>query len=223
MVGCLKLVGKPIMKNFWKQLCGFSNLAALLVAGFGFCLSGCAPLEPVNPPVTNRTTNAHPATGIGSDIINIGDAVIITFSDLPIVIPDYSERVKSDGSVTLLYTQKFQFAGKARGDLEAEIRERYVPAYFNNLTVNIRLAERFYFVDGNVRIPNRYPCAGETTVLKAIASAGGFNDFAKETEVTLTRASGQTVVVDAKAARANPALDLPVYPGDRVYVPRSIW
>lgn len=202
------------MKKTCKVLLNVCSSVCLLAF-----VSGCESLDTGNP---NRP-HGSPAAEHGSltsETINIGDAVIVTFSDLPIVIPDFKERVKSDGSVTLLYSQKFQFAGKNRGDIEAEIRARYVPAYFNNLTVTIQLAERFFFVDGEVKRSDRYVVAGETTVLKAIASAGGLTPFAKRSKIRLTRANGQSYKVDYDAALANPALDLPVYAGDKITVPR---
>ena len=188
----------------------------------GFLTAGCGPLEPVSP-VTPNTTHPINANNGGGDILNIGDPLTVTFSDLPVVIPSFDERIKTDGTITLLYSQTFKAAGKLRGDLEREIRARYVPDYFNNLTVTIKPAERFYFVDGEVKLPNRFPYSGETTVLKAIASAQGFTDFAKRTKVRLTRANGQTSVVDCDAALYNPALDVPIYPGDRITVPRRLW
>ena len=199
-----------------KSLFGIGS-AAVLLSGMVWLGTGCGPLEggPASP-------LPHGSTGpVTSETLNVGDAVEVTFSDLPILIPAFKERVKSDGSVTLLYSQKFQFAGKRRGDLEAEIRERYVPSYFKNLTVTIQTADRFYYVDGEVKVPNRYIVAGEATVLRAIASAGGFTDFADKRSVRLTRASGQTVIVDCKAALENPQLDLPVLANDRITVPRG--
>ena len=207
--------------RFWRGALKSGGL--VMVMAF---LAGC---EPLSPGVANDVSPRPQASGQthflnpGSDMINVGDAVTVTFSDLPMVIPSFEERVKSDGSVTLLYSKKFQFAGKSRGDLEAEIRERYVPSYFNNLTVTIKLADRFYFVDGEVKLSNKYNYSGEMTVLKAIASAGGFTDFAKRSKVRLTRAGGKTLEVDADAALENPALDLPVYAGDRITVPRKLW
>jgi protein involved in polysaccharide export with SLBB domain len=63
---------------------------------------------------------------------------------------------------------------------------------------------------------------GDTTVLKAIAAAGDFTDFADKRNVQLTRVNGRIYTVNCKRALTRPALDLPVNPGDQVYVPRSI-
>ena len=62
------------------------------------------------------------------------------------------------------------------------------------------------------------------TVLKAIASAGGFTDFANKKKVKLTRVDGRTVYRQLRqGAGRDPELDLEVYPGDKIYVPRKLW
>ena len=60
-------------------------------------------------------------------------------------------------------------------------------------------------------------------MLKAIASAGGFTDFANKKKVKLTRVDGRTQTVNCVKALDNPSLDLEVYPGDKIHVPRRLW
>jgi protein involved in polysaccharide export with SLBB domain len=61
-------------------------------------------------------------------------------------------------------------------------------------------------------------------VLSAIDAAGGFTEFAKRSGVIVTRGSNKRqMTVDAKKAIVDPKLNLPLYPGDSVYVPRSRW
>ena len=81
---------------------------------------------------------------------------------------------------------------------------------------------RFFFVTGEVRGPNRYEYSTDLTVLKAITTAGGFTDYAKPSAVVVTRANGEQSKVDCKKAKSNPKLDLPIYPGDQVTVPRRL-
>ena len=186
-----------------------------LVLALGRLTTGCGTLEGTSnpPPPTTNTT---------SDVLNVGDLVSVIFSDLPTSIPPFEERVKDDGSITLLGNQTFQVAGKARRDLEQEIHDRYVPSYFVHLTVTVRPQERFYYVGGEVKLASRQPHPGEMTVLKAVASAGGFTDYANRKKVRLTHSNGQTVIEDCDAALENPRLDLPVFPGDKINVPRSL-
>jgi protein involved in polysaccharide export with SLBB domain len=168
---------------------------------------------------TNVTQVLRAATDV--DIIEVGEALYVQFLDTPTVITPSSERVKSDGTVTLIHNQIFVAAGKHRGDLEKEIRDRYVPSYYKNLTVTIQLPQRFYWVEGDVRFPSKQEYSGKTTVLKAIATAQGFTEFARKSKVRLTR-GGETYVIDCEAAQKKPRLDMEVLPGDKIFVPRRV-
>lgn len=161
--------------------------------------------------------------GDSPELIRVGDSLTIVFSDLNPLIPAFEERVKDDGTITLIKNQLFTAAGKTRGDLEREIRARYVPDYYQNLTVTIKPLDRFYTVSGEVKLPGRQPYLGPTSVLRAIASCGDFTDFAKKSKVKLTRANGRSFTVNCKKAIPDPRLDLEVLPGDKIYVPRSIF
>jgi protein involved in polysaccharide export with SLBB domain len=72
-------------------------------------------------------------------------------------------------------------------------------------------------------MPGRYPYNSEITVLKAIAAAGDFNDFAKTSAVELTRLNGQKYIINADDARQDVSKDLPVYPGDNIFVDRRVF
>jgi polysaccharide export outer membrane protein len=198
---------RPIAKHFLPVL--FVTLLAVL--------TGCETLS--DGPAPN-SPQAH--AGGFSDTLQVGDSVTVIFSDLSTPLQPFEERVKTDGSITLLQNQKFQAAGKNRGDLEVEIRNRYVPDYYKNLTVTIKPLERFFYVSGEVNTRSRQPYLSDITVTKAIASAGGFTDYANKKKVRLTRANGKTVTINCVKALENAALDLPVYPGDSITVPRSL-
>ena len=128
-------------------------------------------------------------------------------------------------TVVELVASWFKAEGKTRGDLEKEIRARYVPDYFKEMTVMVKpeVSTRWYYVDGEVKTPTRQIYNSRITVLKAIASAGGFTDFANKKKVKLTRVDGRSQDVNCPKALQNPALDPEVYPGDKIYVPRRIW
>jgi polysaccharide export outer membrane protein len=145
--------------------------------------------------------------------------------DTPTPIPIFEGKIKEDGTITLTLNQTFKADGKTPGDLEKEIRERYVPKFFKYMTVTVKQEQNslWYYVDGEVKTPSRQLYSTRITVLKAIASASGFTDFANKKKVRLTRADGRTQIVNCVKARDNPALDLEVYPGDKLYVPRRFW
>ena len=76
---------------------------------------------------------------------------------------------------------------------------------------------------GQVRKPDRYEYLSTMTVLQAIKAAGDFTDYAKKTVVEVTRANGTKIIVNCKKAQKNPRLDIPIYPGDSIYVPVRFW
>lgn len=175
-------------------------------------------------PGTTASTNSQPS----AEIIQPGNVVTVTFSDLPqgSQPPPFTQIVRDDGTITLIYNQPFHAAGKRVGELEQEIRNFYVPAYFRNLTVTaiISFENRFYYVEGEVRQPNKVPYVAGTTVSKAIATAGGFTDFANKRKVKLIRADGRgSQTINFNKVLDHPELDPQVYPNDRIHVPRRLF
>jgi polysaccharide export outer membrane protein len=151
--------------------------------------------------------------------------VTITMADTPTPIPLFEGKIKEDGTITLTLNQTFRAAGKTPGDLEQEIRARYVPKYFKYMTVTVKQEGNtlWYYVDGEVKAPNRQLYTSRITVSKAITSAGGFTDFANKKKVKLTRLDGRSQIINCVKARDDSSLDLEVYPGDKIYVPRRLW
>jgi protein involved in polysaccharide export with SLBB domain len=146
------------------------------------------------------------------------DLVIVNFSGQQDLQP-HEERIKEDGTITLQYINSIKAEGKTTGELQREIHDAYVPTFYKRLTVTVKTDRQIYYVQGQVRVSGRQEYLGPTTVLKAIASAGDFNDFASRKKVRLNRKDGSWVIVDCVKAAQNPALDLPVFPGDKIDVP----
>ena len=134
----------------------------------------------------------------------------------------HEELIKEDGTITLPLIGSIQAVGKTAGELQTEIQTSYVPKYYVRLTVVVKPGDLIYYVRGEVRQPGREIYIGETTVTKAITSAGDFTDFASH-NVKLIRANGEVIKVDVDKALEDPTLDLQIYPGDQVTVPRRLW
>jgi polysaccharide export outer membrane protein len=156
------------------------------------------------------------------NIFHIGDGVAV-MAVLPSgdKLPDHTERIGEDGMITLLYVGPVMAAGKTASELQRDIHKLYVPKYFQELTVTVQGDLRYFYVDGEVRTPGQKDYPGQMTVVKAISVAGGFTDFAKKTKVRLTH-GGHVQTVNVTKAIRDPNLDLPVFPGDKIYVPRRI-
>jgi polysaccharide biosynthesis/export protein VpsN len=214
----MRMMMSILRKGQWSIWC------ALLLAGL--VLAGC---KGAGGGGTDGVAGAPVPGLIGDqgakvlDIINPSDELVIAISDMPgPPIAPIEERVREDGTITLLQNQTFEAKGKTFGELGKEIRERYVPKIFLTMTVTVKPKEttRWYYVGGEVKNPSRQLYNSRMTVLKAIQSAAWFTDFANKKKVQLTRANGSTYIINCVKALKEPRLDLEVFPGDTITVPR---
>jgi polysaccharide export outer membrane protein len=205
-----------------------------LVAGMIF--TGCSspsqgPVFSDNPqprtvakPAAAATPVTAPPDATAVARFRVGETVIVNFSGSPIDIPAHEEPIKEDGTITLPLVGAVNAAGQTAGELQNEIHAAYVPEYYVRLTVTVKSGDRIYYVGGEVKAPAKQLYVGDTTVTKAIQSAGGLTDFANHGKVWLIRASnGERIRVDYDKALENPAKDPPVYPDDQINVEKRIF
>ncbi len=211
------------------------SMGGLLLAGS--LLAGCENQFGTKPPAAGAAPGAAPRVAASplpastapapaspensADILHSGDQITVTFQDVPNYQP-MEIRIRDDGQISLPLGVSLAAAGKKVGELEKAIHDAYVPTYFVRLTVTVRPAERAIFVGGYVRAPGRYAYTPQMSVLKAIKVAGDFTEYANKRRVELTRGDGSHVVIDCVKARRRPELDLPVFPGDSIWVPQRI-
>jgi polysaccharide export outer membrane protein len=174
------------------------------------------------PAPTGQEAPGQPLLSTNSiDIIRIGDKLTVNLTDIPNPYINLQVDVRDDGTISLPLNVTIKAAGKRKADLEAEIRDQYVPRLFKRLDVSVKTEDRLFYVGGYVKAPNRYIYSGELTVLKAIKIAGDFTEYARRTQVTVTRSDGTKITVDCKKAEKDARLDIPIYPGDKVEVPKK--
>jgi len=161
-----------------------------------------------------------------SDVIRAGETVKISYHDAPQGDPisgtDKDTPVRADGTINVPLIGSIAAAGKTYGALERELQGLYVPKYYARLTLVIKPGDRFYTVAGEVKNEGRQLYLGETTVLRAISSCGGFTEFANRRKVTIQRSSGKSETIDCRKAIDNSKYDRPLCPGDHIVVPRSL-
>jgi polysaccharide export outer membrane protein len=131
--------------------------------------------------------------------------------------------VRFDGMITVPLLGELKAAGETPVQLAAAVAkgfEKYVQG--PRVTVGILQANsaRFYVI-GQVGRSGEFPLSGRTTVLQALALAGGFKDFAKTDAIVIVRRD-QTIlpvnykrITDGKDLSQNVVLG----PGDTVIVP----
>jgi protein involved in polysaccharide export with SLBB domain len=210
-----------MIKNLGRCLLG----AVVLLAGV-LLLGGCASDYKYDPlaEVAQSTVGSKPANPVPptkDDVLRVNDKVTVSFQDIPNSVLPITQTVKDDGTITLIYNQSFQVVGKTISEVEKEIHDRYVPAYFVNMTATVTTEERFYYVGGEVRSPNRQVYSGRIFLTGAIDTAGGFTDFANKRKIRLTRANGKTSTYNYKKALEDQKDNPEIFPGDHVYVPKN--
>lgn len=182
---------------------------------------GCETPAPTPNAAANTTAAARDT--IDFQVFRKGDKIKIEFGGTETArIQPIETEIKDDGTVSCELIGPQKAAGRTARELEVVIREAYVPKYFKQLNVVVSSPERVYYVSGQVKTPGVRPYLGRVTVLQAIASAGDFTDFADKKSVTVTRPSGETTKVDCKQALRKPALDIEIFPNDKIHVPQGL-
>ncbi len=119
----------------------------------------------------------------------IGDEDVLSISvwkdqDLTRVVP-----VRSDGRISLPLVGEMQAAGRTPSQLEEDLKAA-LRGFITDPQVTVIVQEiksRNFNILGQVTKPGSYPLTADTTIVDAIALAGGFKDFAKKKGVYVIR------------------------------------
>ena len=133
--------------------------------------------------------------------------------------------IDGEGYINLPHVGKVRAAGLGQAELQRAVEAAYRGGeiYTNpTITITVPTTLRFVNVSGDVRQPRRVEYTSDLTVLGAISAAGGFTDYADQRKVRVMR-GGRVQIIDIKAVRANPSLDIRLLPGDQIEVPQSFW
>jgi len=202
---------------------GFLAAGGVLLAVCFLTACQTTPDEPMFSPVVGESSPAGASspgsTETYSEVLRVGELVIIKFSGPDRPPSTHEERIKEDGTLTLTDVGVVTAANKSPGDLQKELTELY-RKYYKNLVVTIVAEARVYYVGGQVRKPGPIAYIGKTTVTTAIQAAGDFTEFGNKKKVWLTRPGQKPIRVNVVEALKDPSKDLQVYPGDRIDVPR---
>jgi polysaccharide export outer membrane protein len=192
-------------------------LCALCSLALAAALAGCGTNSPP------KTAGSFPQATNTDIPLQVGDKLRIELSGIPDPPLPIDQDIKGDGSITLPFIERVIAAGKTPIELEKEISSLYVTNWYKHISVTVTPVARFFYVGGDVN-PNgsggRVPYTGPITVLGAIWAAGDFSPFADKKHVQITRLNGAKVIVNCVKAIRDPRLDLPIFPGDRINVPR---
>jgi polysaccharide export outer membrane protein len=179
--------------------------------------AGGSPDQVTAPAVTRAHNNTYV---IGDD--DLLEINVWKETDLCKTIP-----VRSDGKISLPLVGEVQAAGRTPVQLEDEIRSRLLnfitePA----VTVMVQKINSLKFnVMGEVIKPGSFALTTNMTVVDAIATAGGFKDFAKKKGIYVLHANADGTESRTRFNYSdfvkghNPKQNVKLQPGDTVVVP----
>lgn len=182
---------------------------------------------PANEPAQNAA-GANPSSSKphdGAYVIGASDMLSINVwkePDVSRIIP-----VRSDGKISLPLVGEVQASGKTPLQLEQEITNK-LKTYISDPEVTVMVQDsksQKFNVLGMVAKPGAYPLLSTTTVLDAIALAGGFRDFAKKKSMYVLRKDAlgqpQRIAFNYKdvISGKNPEQNIQLQDDDTVVVP----
>jgi polysaccharide biosynthesis/export protein len=167
--------------------------------------------------------NAQPAPTVSEEYrLGPGDKLRIEVYKDPQL--SQSAQIRPDGKITLPLIGDLEASGRTPLELRDTIATS-LKEYITNPTVTVIVVEALasqVFVMGEVAHPGPVQLHGPTTILQALAVAGGFKEFANTKDVRVMRAtpSGvQTLRFNYKDAVNGDAKPLFLRSGDTVIVP----
>jgi polysaccharide export outer membrane protein len=141
-------------------------------------------------------------------------------------IPDLRREMQVDasGRIAMPLAGTVDARGKTAEELaqaiEAALRARYVRD--PQVTVNIKSSvSQVVTIDGQVVEPGLYPVTNQMTLMRVVASAKGFSEFARQEEVVILRTVGEQRMAglyNVAAIRRGTYEDPPIYANDVIIV-----
>lgn len=205
-----------------KSLFFLAGLALFAVAGCAEDkLVGRSDLKIVDGTVLPPPTRQNLILQQRSYLIGPFDKVTIDVYGLPELSRTVS--VDASGTIGLPLVGVIEAAGLAPSDLASRIAAKLRGRYVRDpqVTVNADTVNQTITVDGAVDTPGLYPVTGRMTLIKAIASAHGVTEFARNDYVVVFRqveSQKMAAVYDLRAIRQGMYEDPEVYANDIISV-----
>jgi protein involved in polysaccharide export with SLBB domain len=159
-----------------------------------------------------------PAAGVAQDsAISNGDLLKITVYGNDDLATETV--VSSEGTITFPLIGEAKVGGLSVHKAEKKLAKMLANGYLRDPHVTILITEtkNVVYVTGEVQKPGSYKADPDTTVLKAIALAGGLTDKAAPRRTKITRK------VDGKESTMKAQMNDPVKPDDVINVPESFF
>jgi polysaccharide export outer membrane protein len=195
-------------------------LRAVALAGVVVCAAGIARGEgPAKEPAARPSVRG--SVPVTPYLIGPADVLRVAVWKEPDLNVDVTVRV--DGMISFTLLGDLEAAGLTPTKLAENIAkrlERFVDAPKITVSVSQANSARFYVL-GMVAKPGEFPLASRSTVLQALALAGGFKEFAKPESIVIVREDQTVVPVNYKriAEGKDVSQNVVLSRGDTIVVP----
>ncbi len=172
-----------------------SVLTILVLVSIGALAQSDSASRPPVPDAASADKQASNKPAEGARAAHSDGAYVIGANDVLAINvwkePDISRSVpvRSDGKISLPLVGELQAGGQTPRQLEEEITKR-LQSYISEPEVTVIVTDsksQKVNILGMVARPGAYLLTSSTTVLDAIAMAGGFKDFAKQKSIYVLR------------------------------------
>lgn len=197
-----------------------------LLLSLVFALTGCH-VQPINgsssvsanPESITEKVDAAPR----AYILKPSDPLFIRFGGIMDQQP-LEDIIDEKGEINLLHLEEpIKAAGLTASALENKIERLYIDGgIYRNVSVNVTMTAKVFFVQGEVLAAGQFPLQSGTTLVQAIAAARGYTPFAWKTRVTVTR-HGKVYRFNMKEVEKDPSKDVKIQAGDVIKVPQKPW
>lgn len=194
--------------------------------------------SPQQPASGQPQTSQQPTPGPEQDyIVGAQDLLTISVFEEPQLSGRF--RVDNDGTFTFPFIGRVQAAGQTLRAIEDRLTKALAAGYLKNPQVNVEVDQyksQSVFVIGEVRLPGKYPLAGNMSLIEALAQAGSMTSTASN-EVLIVhpkerRTTGPIMPDDTSGAdvvRVNIrdlqsgklAHNVEIKDGDTIFVPKA--
>ena len=136
-------------------------------------------------------------------------------------------QVQEDGTIEFPLLGRLKVEGLTQGEAAASLEERLADGLLKNPSVTVIVIERKSVeisVLGEVAKPGTFPFVERLSLVQAISEAGGLGPVAAPRRVKLIRKGPdgpETYQISLEEITAGKAREIPLEPGDIVFVPES--
>lgn len=150
------------------------------------------------------------------------DTVSVKVFRMPDLSGDY--QVDLTGQISMPLIGEVRVVDMTTAQLDDTLTKKFGEKYLENPDVSVGVKEsarKSITVDGAVKTAGSFPAAGDVTLMRAVALAGGVSEDANARRIAVFRTIGgqrQAAAFDLVSIRRGQSPDPKIYPGDIIVV-----